>query len=249
MPSARFDTADTILRDAAGELGLPLPVDFFTSANADHVRLVKYLKSLGRDLVLARKWTHLRKEFTFTTGPGEPTPGAGVYTLPADWVDLADMTGWDRSAGIPLVGPVAGPEWQYVKAIQSANTVAVILRITLEQLLLLPAPPPNGVVVALEYHTRNWVKPTGQATWTSDVPTVGTDTIGFEPRLAVTGVKLRWRLGGGWDSAAEQADYDTVYSNAVEADGGSPILDISGKSSTGFRLLDEANVPDTGYGS
>lgn len=253
MPSARYDPAGNIVNDAAAEVGLAPKADPFDGTDPAFVRLTRELKSLGRELVLRRNWTHLTKEWTFTTGAGEPSPGAGLYDLPADWVDMLDQTGWDRTRRRPLGGPLTEQEWQYLKAWQIGIPLTAVFRMKANQLWLYPQPPPDGVVIALEYMTRNWVSTGGGGTLDSDTVVGQTDVVYFDPALMVAGLKLKWRQDNGFDTAADQEAFDRLYHLAVDNDVASAVLNIAG-SPLGLprletRFLDGLNAPDTGYGS
>jgi len=63
----------------------------------------------------------------------------------------------------------------------------------------------------------------------------------------VAGLKLRWRQEKGLDTTKAADDYTMALDAALGGDGAAPILSISGPAQQ-EKLLDEASLPETGYG-
>lgn len=145
-----LDTAGNIVNDAAVELGLEASSDPFTSTDANHVMLVKLLKSLGRDLWRERSWSHLQREHLFVTVSGTPN-----YSLPNDFGRMEPQTGWNRTNRLPLGGPMTEQEWQYLKARLVGVVFTVLFRPLQKQLWLYPdTSTPGGYTIAFEYLSR-----------------------------------------------------------------------------------------------
>jgi hypothetical protein len=106
-----WDTAGSIINDAAIEIGLAPVADPYTSTDPNYIQMCGLLKSVGRELVHQRQWNHLRGEHTFTTVLGQ-----SVYPLPDDYHNMIDQTWWNRTNRLPLGGPMSAQEWQYLKA-------------------------------------------------------------------------------------------------------------------------------------
>lgn len=83
---------------------------------------------------------------------------------------------------------------------------------------------------------------------THDAPTWGGDTVHFDRRLLVLGLKLQFKGDAGFESLKANADFAAAYARAKGADGSAPVLDIAGRR-RGFKYIDAWNLPDTGYGS
>ena len=181
---AAFDTAANIINDAAVEIGLSAVTDPFTSQDANFAQLVKLLKSCGRELVQARNWTYLRKEYSFTT-----TTNKSIYPLPADFLRMYDQSGWNRTNRLPLGGPLSAQEWQYLKARLVGVVFTVLFRPVNRTIQLYPdTSTPGGYVIAFEYGTSYWVQsPTGTNTTASAWSGATVYAVGDTVRHAATG--------------------------------------------------------------
>jgi len=241
---ARYETALTIINDAAVELGFAAVTDPFSSTDPVFIQLVRLLKNAGRELVREHRWSHLQKEESFTTA----APDTGIYDLPSDFVAMVAQTGWDRTDDEPWGGPLSGETWQYVQATDMASVVGVYARFWQDKLYLYPTPAPVGLVIAYEYRSRSWVMPTGETTPTLDAPTAGTDTLWFDPTLLVAALKLKWKEANGFDTQSALAERIRIMASCKADMSPAPVLYLDGRGAPGNRFLDESNIPDTGFG-
>jgi hypothetical protein len=74
------------------------------------------------------------------------------------------------------------------------------------------------------------------------------DVLWFDRPLLVAGLKLAFRKAKGLDTSAELDDYSSALDKASGQDGAAPVLSLNG-SGPAVRLLDERNIPETGFGS
>ena len=242
-----WDTAGNIINAAAVEMGLDADTDPFASTDPTMVQLVALLKSRGRALNQVHRWTQFKREHTFVT-----VQGTSVYTLPADFLDMADQTAWNRTTRLPLGGPISGQEWQYLKS-RLANVVFTVLFRPIDKTIVLypDTDTPGGYTIAFEYRSRYWAGTTDVATaGTKLVPTLSTDYVYFDPNLATNALKLDWKRAKGFDSTAESDDYDEALTQAKNVDSASPILNLTRRSLVGVDpLVGPQSVPITGFGS
>lgn len=242
---SNWDTVGSVINDAAVELGLisaDIP-DPFGSADPSIVQLLRHLKSLGQDLARDYQWTHLQKQYGFATQVGVDT-----YELPPDYQRFINQTGWNRTRQMKLAGPLSPQAWQQMQVMTSGGIVDVMYRIVGNELKLFPAPS-AGDSVSYEYISSNWVASGGQETPNSAEPMMTGDTLWFDRRLLVCGLKLRWLRAKGFDSTAAQDDYDRALARAQGGDGVAPVLNLNVQPFSGNRVLDAANLPDTGLGT
>jgi hypothetical protein len=238
-----FDTAANIVNDAAVELGL-IPSDLanpYDSTNTAVVQLCRFLKGAGQDLTRDFLWTHLQKTHTFSTANG-----TAAYALPADFGRSIAQTHWNRTSQEALGGPIGAQAWQQIQAVSGAGTYLQLLRMVNNEIQLSPTPT-SIQTIAFEYISSYWVRPSGQASPTTDAPTTGSDTLHFDRRLLVAAAKLYWLKNKGFDTSAVQDEFDRALGRASSGDGASPVLSLG--SMSGFRLLNVCNAPDTGFGS
>lgn len=239
-----WDSAASIINDAAVELGLLTAdvTDPYTSQDINLVQLCRLLKSLGQDLVRDYQWTTLQRQHSLTTVANQD-----AYQLPNDYQRFVDQTGWNRTQRMPLLGPLSAQGWQLLQVLTSAGVVDLMYRIVGGQMVLYPSAN-AGDTITYEYITRHWVSPEGETEPTSEEPTSGAQVLWFDRRLLVCGVKLRWLRAKGFDSTAAQDDYDKALARAQGGDGAAPVLSLNRRPCAANRMLDCANVPDTGFG-
>ncbi len=243
----QFDTAASILNDAAAELALQTAdvaaASIYASTEPHLVLLMRLLKGLGQDLARQHPWSHLEKIHTFSTANGTDS-----YALPTDFARLKDQTEWNRSSQLQLLGPASGVGWQYLKALSSTASVNQVFRIFGNKVYIHPTPS-SIETVAYEYISDLWVMPSGQTTPTIAAPTAGTDTLWFDRRLLVAGLKWRYLAEKSLPSQHALADFQSALGAATGGDGAAPILTLDGRGPSGHRLIDEYNLPGSGVGS
>lgn len=64
-----YPTALEVISDTAAELGLGVVLDAYGSSDQNIIQLRGLLKTAGRKLIFERDWTHLVREYQFTTVP------------------------------------------------------------------------------------------------------------------------------------------------------------------------------------
>lgn len=242
-----FDTAGNIVNDAAVEVGLEPSADPFGSYDGNYIQLVKLLKSCGRELVQARNWTYLRKEYTFTT-----VQGTSTYDLPADFLRMYDQSGWNRTNRLPLGGPLSPQEWQYLKARLVGVVFTVLFRPMNRQIHLYPdTDTPGGYTIAFEYGSSYWLSSAATPTVLGyDAPIAGDNVVWFDPLLMVRSLKLAFLKAKGLDTTAAEQDYAATLNAAMGMDAPSKILNLNRTSmEPSAVMLGNHSVPITGFGS
>lgn len=157
MSSFAFSTAQTIINEAAVEVGLSASSDVYASTDPNFIQLRGLLQSVGQDLWRMKSWTQLQQVYTFTTIADQAR-----YDLPADFGWMLEQTGWNRSNQLPLGGPLSPQEWEFLKARLVGLTLSVLFRPINQQLWLFPdTDTPADFNIAFEYASRYWVIPSG----------------------------------------------------------------------------------------
>lgn len=238
-----FDTAANIVSNAALELGLTQAAlaDPWASTDQNIIQLRTLLTRVGRMLVRARPWSQLIEEYTFDT-----VASTESYALPAGFERFLNSTAWNRDTTQPLGGPLSPQGWQAVSARTAAGTVVRPFRIR-ENLLYLYPTPTDAESIYYEYVSRYWVVESPATSPTADTVDTASDVIWLDEPLVVAGLKLAWMRAKQEDTTFAQAEYDDAYRAAAGGDGAAPTIVIAGCSDV--RLLDDSNLPDTGYGA
>lgn len=242
---AYYPTVATVVSRAARQLGLVQAdiADPFTSVDPNILQMLALLSQLGQDLVTEYEWPHLVvKDYTFTT-----SNGVASYDLPADFDRHVDQSQWNRSTSLPLV-PVGPQGWQALKTLNSASAVQFYFR-TEGNVLLLHPTPAGAYAVALEYVRRTWVIPDGGGLSDGmDAPSEFDDTLQFDARLLVHGLKWKFRTHKRLDAEAEWAEYDKAL-NAAKSATPAPVLNMSGGPASNTGYAGAWRLPPTGWGT
>jgi hypothetical protein len=242
----QYDTAQNIVNRVAPEVGLSTTSNLFTSTDQTFIQLRNLLKSCGQELLTKHHWEALRREWTFTT---DGTSTYSEQTLPTEWAYVIPATAWDRTKDVPMSGPLTPQEWQYLEGREmGSDTIFIGYRFTQRKLFLYPQPPPSGIVVALEYISRNWALANDGITY-RDGPTANDDTILYPDVLMVKMLKAKFMGARGFDTTKADNEFKAELEGWTGSLEGSKILSASRKSTRSVPLLDARfNTRDTGYG-
>jgi len=233
-----------IVQTSCDELGIARPTTVVGSNDLQVRQILALLNREGKE-ISAREglyggWPQLRKEHTFNTADG-----TAAYNFPADLQYFMNTTAWDRSQKWPMHGPVSPQTWQVLKS----GTVGSVgprtrFRVMAGQLYLDPTPTTIRAIV-LEYYSNTWCESSGgtdQAVWTADndLPLLPDDCF-------ILGLKWRFRKEKGLDYQEHFNEYEDFVTSKLSRSSMAPIIDIA-STPCGVRLINEDNIPDTGYG-
>jgi hypothetical protein len=236
----QYDSAKDVINNAAAEVGLTPVADPFASSDPAFVQLCTLLTTAGRELLGLHEWQKLIKEHTFTTTT------ATEYALPSDFSHMIPQTHWNRTADLPLAGPLSPQQWQHVISSETAAiTVYVTFRVQEGVLKCLPDPMVADQEIAFEYVSRNWVLAADGVTMTDKVAASG-DTVYFENILIQKFLKLRFLEAKGFDTTAASDQFRSVFMQWTGKDIPAVVLNMA--SSRGFPYLGYRNIPETNYG-
>jgi hypothetical protein len=172
--------------------------------------------------------------------------GQEAYPLPTDYDHMIVQTQWDRGFRWQLLGPLNPQEWQVLKSGISPTGPRRRFRIMDNQFFIDPVPYDNNQLV-FEYYSYNWClngqTNSAQFRWTSD-----TDTYLLDDDTFILGMIWRYRMAKGLDYSEEC----TMWQNSIARFKGrqSSVRNLPiNAQQTGIRLISNAQVPDTGFGS
>lgn len=179
--------------------------------------------------------------------------GQVAYNFPSDFAYFMTQTAWDRNFKWQLLGPLDAQEWQVLKSGISPTGPRRRFRIMGNQFVIDPVPgfssSDNGSIEVFEYYSNAWCQSTGGTTGTPQVSWVAdTDNYLLDDDSMTLGLKWRYKAAKGLDYSEEKATYDLLVERLMARDGGERNLPMNA-SSSGIRLLNYSNVPDTGFGS
>lgn len=237
---SRYQTAKTVINNAATECGITAVTDPFASADPAFVQLCALCSSAGQELLGLHEWQRMQRTHEFTSTV------ATTEEMPTDFAYMIDQTGWNRSAGFPLAGPMTSQMWAYLlgNAI-GLTTIYVTFRMEQGVLQLLPDPMVPDQDIAYSYMSRNWVLGADGTTYKDSV-TAADDTVLYEGILLTKFLKLRFLEAKGFDTTAAMNQFNSVFMQWTGRDVSAPILSMA--RSDRFPYLGYYNIPDTGYG-
>jgi hypothetical protein len=171
--------------------------------------------------------------------------GQDGYPFPTDFAYYQTMTSWDRSFRWQMLGPLEAQEWQVLKSGISPTGPRRRFRIMQGLWYVDPVPTASETIV-FEYFSNAWAQSSGAAAQTTFL--ADTDYYTLDDDSFIMGLKWRWKAAKGLDYTQEKQDYDMLKERLQSANGANRDLPLNAQAS-GIRLLNEQNVPDTGYGS
>jgi len=237
---SQYWTAQQVLKQAAGELGLPVPGDVASTTDVQSVQLLSLLNSAGNELMLYYPWEQFIKEWVFDTVVGQ-----GDYPLPDDCNYFTDQTQWDRTDHWPLLGPKSAQEWAWLKGALVAALPRLRYRIADNKLKIWPVPTSTGSPsiynLAMEYISRYWIYQAPANIYT-DMITQNGDTLLYDPWLLVKFVKFKFYELKGFQTTGVNADFMRVFNALTGKDTGAKILSLSPKVTS--QYLGPWSVPD-----
>jgi hypothetical protein len=245
VTNKRFLTAGVLINDVAVDVGLESASDPVANTSQQFIQLTRQLSIACEELAEVAIWEMFKREHSFTTDSG--TYADGEYDLPSDFHFMIDQTQWDRTNDVPMGGPLSSQDWQYLLGRDLvSSTIYASFRQQEGKLALWPAPPADGLVIAFEYASTNWIRNTADDGYVDRVEMSG-DTILFPPSLIRSYLKAKWLESKGFATADPQQAVALFLNTGSGKDRGAPILKMGGRR-TQFPYLNR-NVPDTGYGS
>lgn len=170
--------------------------------------------------------------------------GQDTYTMPTDIDHMIPQTMWDRSFRWQLLGPLSPQEWQVLKSGISPTGPRRRFRIFGGNFVVDPVPSDNNQLV-YEYYSVNWCQSAAavsQRAWTKD-----TDTYLLDDDTMVLGIIWRFRRAKGLDYEAERKEWEDCADRVLARQAGARSLPLNATAS-GVHLLNNSNVPDTGFG-
>lgn len=236
------------VQEAADNLSLGQPSSVISNADETARVLLALSNRVGRDLSATGEnggFVELQRLYTITTVASQEE-----YALPSDLGALVDMTAWDRSSTIPMIGALSPQEWQEIKSGSLGSGLASrrfrILRSgssTSKTIRIDPIPSANGDTLVIEYVSSHWCQDSGatttRAAWAAD-----TDTFLLHRDLMLTGMIFRYRMTKGRDASSAYDDHQRVLNRELARNRPGRAANLAYRRS--LALGDWRNLPETG---
>jgi hypothetical protein len=228
----------TIIQNAAGRLGIPVPSAVVSSTDVQVAQLFSLANKEGVELSARADWQVLTKEKTFLTTAAETQIGA----LATDYGHYLIDSMFNRSAIRKIVGPLTPAEWQAEKAFPVYTAVNPAFRIRGNALLFTPPDVTAGQTVAYEYVSLNWALGADLTTY-KPAFTADDDTTLLNEPLMTDGVVWRFKAAKGFEYGQDFVKYEGDAARLMAQDGGGkPRLSLH--HGLGRRAFYPANIPE-----
>jgi hypothetical protein len=171
--------------------------------------------------------------------------GKDTYPMPADYDHMIPQTQWDRGFRWQLLGPMSPQEWQVLKSGLSPTGPRRRYRLMGGNFVVDPVPYDTNTLV-FEYYCNSWVQSAAgaaQHAWAAD-----TDFFVLDDDALVLGLIWRFRRAKGLDYDEEKDAWEQRIELVKARQAGARTLPLNATAG-GVRLLNNQNVPDTGFGS
>jgi hypothetical protein len=226
-------SALTLVKQVAGELGLPSPPSLVTD-DPQVVQLVALLNSAGNELNLYYPWQQFTKFHDIHTVEGQDG-----YPLPNDWLYYIDQTQWDNTNSGPLTGPRSPQEWARLKTGLGAPA-GMRYRVYQNKVMFLPIPKSPSTSLTIEYIKKNWIVRSDQSE--IEIVTSDSDKIQYHPWLLIKFLRLKFYELKGFDTTASKADFMRMFLTLIGKDKGAPVLSLTPSAASG--LIGSWQIPD-----
>lgn len=174
------------------------------------------------------------------------------YALPSDLAYLIVQTEWDRNFRWQLLGPLDAQEWQVIKSGISPVGPRMRFRIMQGQFYINPVGSATSVYtdnIVFEYVSNQWVGVAATpSTGAQTAYLLDTDVALINEDLLTVAVKWMFLRAKGLDWEPYQAEYMFKKDKMTGRSASSRSLPLNSRSS-GLRLLNSQNVPDSGFGT
>lgn len=234
-----YTSAGDIIESALQELGLGTVSLAAGAADSTGYQILGLLNSLGDELLRTYDWPLLLNTVNLV-GDGSDT-----FQLPADFGRQVNQTQWATQDKRPMQGPSSPQVWAWNQYGVVAIGTYYQYRFVANQMQVYPTPA-AGTEFSFYYMPKNWVLLNGDLADPRERVTTANDTVLFDRRLMVAGLKLKFWAAKGFDTTILQKEFDYMLSSEKSQTQGAPVLDLCGPYVA--PLLGWGNVTDGGWG-
>ena len=229
-------TALQIMRQAAAELGLRVPVEVAASIEETGQQLLALLNSAGQDLIIAHTWQQLNITHEFSSVASQ-----AEYALPSDYAYYIDQTFWCSGEQEPMHGPISPQFWQRATAGQIALPSDQMFRLQGGNIEIYPTPS-EVLTYTYQYISNLWVQCGVNPPACKSLITFDSDTPVLDGNLLVKALKVKMWNAKGLDTTMLIGEMTGLFNALTGKDKGATVLSLSPRG--GSSLLSSRNTPD-----
>lgn len=202
-------------------------------------RALGLINDAGREICAHYGFQALRSIETIAT-----VDGTAGYAKPAGFHAIVDDTLWDFTNDQKILHATPAM-WIRLQAGVNVSGIQSWFRILGDEIVIFPTPS-SVRTLKYEMRSRHWVNVGGLGVDTDARVDNDDDEVRFDEDLMRLSLKWRVRRQSGWDYGQEEQDYRDALELAVARDHPTGPLFQTGAPG-GFRLLDESDIPDSGF--
>lgn len=203
---------------------LASPATVIGNSDPQVTQIKALLEEIGIDANSRGTWQRTTFEKTHTT-IADDDQGAMSTIVGSGWGYIKNMTIWDRTQRLPVLGPLTGAQWQTLLAMTILGP-QYQFRILNDRLLVNPAPP-AGHTWAFEYGSKLWILDEDGTTY-KEYFDDDDDTPVLPDSVLTMGLRAWWKKEKGLDYAEDMRMYETQLEDSMNRDGGKPVLHMDG---------------------
>jgi len=228
----------TMVQDAMGEVGLPVPTSVIGNANLTVQQFLGLLQRTGNNMVGDFVWQQLIVTYTFNTA--SPTL---TYALPADYDRMMSQTYWNRTQKWPLIGPLSDAQLEQCRSGLVVTAPSIMFRIAAGMIELVSVPT-AAQTIAFEYVSKNWIATAGSPFTPARFRfQVDTDVALLDEDVLTMGAEWRWLAAKGLPYTHIQEEYEDALQERMAANRGFRVISPVRQMRIGPRL----NVPEGNF--
>ena len=214
----------SVIQYVCGRTNVPVPATVLGTTDPQVLQMLRLLEEEGADLCPRHPWQGITNEATWSSTAAEDQ-GAITTLAPNGFDYIKNYSFWDRTARLPILGPLNDVEWQARKA-RGLTGPRYSYRIRGGHILINPTPMAAHTWV-FEYASKNWILAADGTTY-KQYFTLDTDTILLPEELVLMGLRWRWKKEKGLDYAEDFSTYEFQVKNAMGRDGGKTTISMVG---------------------
>ena len=238
-------TAGRLINDVAVDVGSESAADPVASADKQFVQLTRQLNIAIEEMAEVNDWAEFKRTHTFVTITA--TYPDGEYPLPTDFHYMVDQTHWDRTNNAPLIGPLSSQQWHLLLGADTTSVIDVTFRQVEGIMALYPTVPDDGLTIAYEYASTNWIRNAADNAYLKAVVSTG-DTVLLPPSLIRAYLKMKYNGSKGFQTIDANQAVSMFLDSSGGKDVGAPKLSLTGRGSR-YRMMGYRNIPETGFGA
>ncbi len=229
-------------------VGHPVPTDPAGSLDPAVQQMGMAVNVALGQLLTIKEWQDLTVRDSLSIVADSAGQEEKGFNLPAYFYRFIDQTQWGQQTMIPAMGPISNQAWMGSTVRNWTPQLTLFWQMRNDQLWVLNPPFPTPVDFEYMYLSRAQVIDQDDPTITKNICDKNGDTYfldGAMVTLLGRALYLEWK---GFDSAAAQRDFQTVFDSRAGSDKGAPVLSLV--RPLGLPYINVmTSLPDSGYGS